>query len=602
MGDANDRVRLKMVNAGEFQPRVIQVLSKVKGLPQSPDELVNSTPCVIADDVPRSVAEKLQGFLEKAGARMQIEDAGAPEEDLFTPDDLPGADDLAASPEGGGDWSLDDDTPFPGADHLEVEEESSSPSDEFDGFSAADASASAAETDEGAEEIFGAEGETAEVEAAAEAEAPKQGKLAGFLAGLKKPKAEKKPAKPAKTQEIEPESSEEETPRPKPTLSSLFKKKSRPEESAPESAAEQTSLFAPARDAGDAAAEKGVKAEPQDAAGGMAYLVEVSSAIPTSAMFRYMLKTVVDAALLRRVLRVCDEAVEKCCEEGAVAEVEELTCKLARDVQLVADFAIRQQGVQSMADSARAAREEVLEVAEGRVDKSRQLTWPLAAIDAKFLPIDVRQEDWFNLIAAPPSGGKSALLRWLANAWLSEGKCGLVFLLETSKKRWLQALAASVVGINLRFLEDAAKLYPDRWAAFLARLAEVEAWCGERLFIYDDVFLLEDIERITEKHNRELLDAKLRAGVSEDLRKKVSGLGFVVGDYLQIVETRQRFLKKAEQLDYICPRLKKLHRRLNVPGFWGSQITRSAQNEKRRPMLYDLSDSSGLCVTFTYVV
>ena len=39
------------------------------------------------------------------------------------------------------------------------------------------------------------------------------------------------------------------------------------EEQAPESAAEQTSLFAPARDAGDAAAEKGVKAEPQDAAG-----------------------------------------------------------------------------------------------------------------------------------------------------------------------------------------------------------------------------------------------------------------------------------------------------------------------------------------------
>lgn len=242
MGDANDRVRLKMVNAGEFQPRVIQVLSKVKGLPQSPDELVNSTPCIIADDVPRSVAEKLQGFLEKAGARMQIEDAGAPEEDLFTPDDLPGADDFAASPEAGGeaagDWSLDDDTPFPGADHLEVEEESSSPSDEFDGFSAADASAAALEAGEEAEEIFGAEGETAETEAAAEAEALKQGKLAGFLAGLKKPKAEKKPAKPAKTQEIEPESSEEETPRPKPTLSSLFKKKSRTEENAPESEAE----------------------------------------------------------------------------------------------------------------------------------------------------------------------------------------------------------------------------------------------------------------------------------------------------------------------------------------------------------------------------
>lgn len=247
-----------------------------------------------------------------------------------------------------------------------------------------------------------------------------------------------------------------------------------------------------------------------------------------------------------------------------------------------------------MADSARAAREEVIEVAEGRVDKSRCLRWPLEQLEAKFLPIDVRQEDWFNLVAAPASGGKSSVLRWLANFWLSDEKRGLVFLLETSKKRWLQALSASVAGINLRFLEDAPKLYPDRWAKFLEVFAQVEAWCGERLFIYDDVFLLEDIERITEKHNRELLDAKLRAGVPGTLRRRPSGLDFVVGDYLQIVETRHRFMKKSEQLDYICPMLKKLHRRLDVPGFWGSQITRTAQTEKRRPMLFDLSDSSGL--------
>ena len=332
-----------------------------------------------------------------------------------------------------------------------------------------------------------------------------------------------------------------------------------------------------------------------DAAGGMAYLVEVSSAIPTSARFQYMLKTVVDAALLRRVLRVCDEAVERCCEDGAVAEVEALTCQLARDVQQVADFAIRQQGVQSMADSARAAREEVIEVAEGRVDKSRCLRWPLDQLEAKFLPIDVRQEDWFNLVAAPASGGKSSLMRWLASAWLREGKRGLVFLLETSKKRWLQALAASVAGINLRFLEDAPKLHPDRWARFLVALEEVEAWCGKQLFIYDDVFNLQDIERITEKHNRDLLDEKLRAGVPDEQRACLSGLDFVVGDYLQIVETPERkFLKKSDQLDYICPRLKKLHRLKNIPGFWGSQITRTAQNEKRRPMLFDLSDSSGL--------
>lgn len=337
------------------------------------------------------------------------------------------------------------------------------------------------------------------------------------------------------------------------------------------------------------------RAEKLDGVGGMSYLLEVSKGAGSTAQFRYMLKTVVDLALLRRVIRVCGEAAEACYDAGAVAEVEPLTCKLARDMQQVADFAIRQQGVQSMADSARAAREEVIEVAEGRVDKSRCLRWPLEQLESKFLPIDVRQEDWFNLVAAPASGGKSSLMRWLASAWLREGKRGLVFLLETSKKRWLQALAASVAGINLRFLEDAPKLHPDRWARFLVALEEVEAWCGKQLFIYDDVFNLQDIERITEKHNRELLDEKLRAGVPDEQRACLSGLDFVVGDYLQIVETPERkFLKKSDQLDYICPRLKKLHRLKNIPGFWGSQITRTAQNEKRRPMLFDLSDSSGL--------
>ena len=85
MTDSQELVSLELIDAGDHKDRVVQVLSKVKGLSMPPEQIINSTPCTIASDVPKSLAEKLQSFLEKAGAMVMIES----EEDLFSPDDLP---------------------------------------------------------------------------------------------------------------------------------------------------------------------------------------------------------------------------------------------------------------------------------------------------------------------------------------------------------------------------------------------------------------------------------------------------------------------------------------------------------------------------------
>lgn len=85
MADLHDHVSLELIDAGDHKDLIVQVLSKVKGLSMSPEQIVNSAPCTIAVNVPRGVAEKLRGFLEKAGAMVMLES----EEDLFSPDELP---------------------------------------------------------------------------------------------------------------------------------------------------------------------------------------------------------------------------------------------------------------------------------------------------------------------------------------------------------------------------------------------------------------------------------------------------------------------------------------------------------------------------------
>lgn len=88
--DATDRVSIELIDAGDHKDRVVLVLSKVKGLVMSPQQIVQHTPCTVATDVPRVPAQKLKEYLEKAGAMVMLEGERRQEEDMsFTPDMSP---------------------------------------------------------------------------------------------------------------------------------------------------------------------------------------------------------------------------------------------------------------------------------------------------------------------------------------------------------------------------------------------------------------------------------------------------------------------------------------------------------------------------------
>ena len=90
MADVEEHVNIELVDAGGHKDRVVMVLSKVKGLTMPPEQLVQQIPCTVATDVPRSLAEKLKEYLEKAGAMVMLEgEQVAEEEELFSADEFP---------------------------------------------------------------------------------------------------------------------------------------------------------------------------------------------------------------------------------------------------------------------------------------------------------------------------------------------------------------------------------------------------------------------------------------------------------------------------------------------------------------------------------
>ena len=134
MGDATDRVSIELIDAGEHKDRVVMVLSKVKGLTMPPPQLVQNAPCTIATNVPQVIAEKLQGFLEKAGAMVILESG---EKSLFGEDEFsaaaeaepPAAESASEFPEAGGRDTDEPDVPpapapppLPAAENAPAEE------------------------------------------------------------------------------------------------------------------------------------------------------------------------------------------------------------------------------------------------------------------------------------------------------------------------------------------------------------------------------------------------------------------------------------------------------------------------------------------------
>ncbi|MBD3305722.1 SUMF1/EgtB/PvdO family nonheme iron enzyme [candidate division KSB3 bacterium] len=73
MAETPAHVYITMTDVGPQPDAVALILSKIQGLPKTPDEILTTTPCRISGKVPVSIAQKVKTYLERAGATVVLE-------------------------------------------------------------------------------------------------------------------------------------------------------------------------------------------------------------------------------------------------------------------------------------------------------------------------------------------------------------------------------------------------------------------------------------------------------------------------------------------------------------------------------------------------
>jgi len=307
-----------------------------------------------------------------------------------------------------------------------------------------------------------------------------------------------------------------------------------------------------------------------DSVGGYAYLTQISKAIPTTAQANYFLEKVRDLCALRETIGENAKMVEE--SFGFTGTGSDLAQRLEAHASWVSraiDFLRAAQA--TMTDAATAGLERTLKTLAGKRDKSRWLTSGLVEFDARFTQFDVFNEDWFNVLGAPQSGGKSSYSRQIAMANLRKGKTVLMFLLETSLGKCQELMACSLAGINARYLDQLPR---DKQAEYEQALREVNGWIGKTLWICDEVVPVETLVARIEDHAR-------RWGVPD----------MVVVDHMHLLNSRDRMQKREAEMGYIAKQLKLCFKRVNTTGIVLAQLNRSYVKDGRRPRMSDLRDS-----------
>ena len=302
--------------------------------------------------------------------------------------------------------------------------------------------------------------------------------------------------------------------------------------------------------------------------GGATYLAALPNVVPTSQNAEFYTGIVAEKAMLRALI-------------GAGSRITALGYDGADEPQMLLDeaeqlvFAIGQRrqrnDVALIRDVLRAAFEKI---DQRRLQRSQVTGLATGFADLDLLTSGLQPQDMV-IVAARPAMGKTTFAGGLAlHAALVERVPVVVFSLETSREQIVQRLLcarAEVDGTKLRtgYLGD------DDWR----KLARVMGAMSEAPIFIDDSPALTVME----------MRAKARKLKAEH------GLGLVVVDYIQLVQSYRRAENRTQELSEIARGIKSLAKELDVPVVAVSQLSRAVETMgSRRPMLSHLRESGEL--------
>ena len=301
--------------------------------------------------------------------------------------------------------------------------------------------------------------------------------------------------------------------------------------------------------------------------GGLSYLSNLVSRVPTSAHVEYHANIIRETATKRRLIAASAGINESVFEDGSLAH--DLLDRAERTLYSISQAHIKNYFVPVSS---------VLEVSFDRLDelhknpgRLRGVTTGLKTLDDKLSGL---QDSNLIILAARPSVGKTSLALNIAQYAAAEKKIPVgIFSLETSREQLVDRMLSAQADV-------------DGWRITTGRLEE------------------DDFRKIGEAMG-ELAEAPIyiddTAGISVmEMRTKARRLQmehqvklFIV-DYLQLVRGFNRE-NRVQEVSEISQSLKNLARELKVPVLALSQLSRAIESRgEKRPQLSDLRESGSI--------
>lgn len=305
-----------------------------------------------------------------------------------------------------------------------------------------------------------------------------------------------------------------------------------------------------------------------DDVGGVAYIAELATSVPTAANAGYYAKIVEEKSMLRRLISTATNIITQA--NNGDDDVPSLLDSAERQIMDVSERRNR-SGFKEIKD--------VLNETLSDIDRLSQQSEDITGLPTGYREFDKMtaglQPDNLIILAARPAVGKTAFALNIAqNVATSTDTSVAIFSLEMSAESLVNRMLCAEGSINANHLRT-GQLDEGEWQNLIVAMG---ALSNTSIFI-DDTPGIKMAE----------IRAKCRR-----LAKEKGNLGLVVIDYLQLIEGSNKESRQQE-VSEISRQLKKLAKELSVPILALSQLSRGVeQRQDKRPVLSDIRESGSI--------
>lgn len=305
-----------------------------------------------------------------------------------------------------------------------------------------------------------------------------------------------------------------------------------------------------------------------DNVGGLEYLTNMATAVPTTANARHYAKIVEEKSLLRKLIKASSEITNMGYEAS-----EEAATVLDKAEKNIFDI-LQKRNTQGFTHIKDILLETFSRLEELYNSKSYITGIPTGFNDLDFKTAGLQNSDLI-LIAARPGMGKTAIALNISQyAAVHMHVPVAIFNLEMSKDQLVNRMLSSEVMVDSHKMRT-GKLDDDDWQKIARALTPL----SEAPIYIDDTPGISVMD----------IRAKCRR------LKLEKNLGLVVIDYLQLMQGRGKTENRQQEVSEISRSLKILAKEINVPVVTMSQLSRGPESRTdHRPMLSDLRESGAI--------